>query len=42
VVDRSGVARVLRLDLTSEEVEGLRRSAEVLQASIAQLNLDGA
>jgi len=41
VVDRSGVARVLRLDLTSEEIEGLRRSAEVLQATIAQLNLDG-
>jgi len=40
VVDRAGVARVLRLELGSEEIDGLRRSAEVLKATIAQLNLD--
>ncbi len=41
VVDRGGVARVLRLDLSPQEIEGLRRSAAVLQATIAQLNLQG-
>jgi L-lactate dehydrogenase len=39
VVDRSGVAQVLRLELSSEEIEGLRQSADVLKATIAQLNL---
>ncbi len=41
VVDRGGVARVLRLDLSPQEIEGLRKSAAVLQATIAHLNLEG-
>ena len=40
VVDPSGVAQVLRLDLNSEEIQGLRRSAEVLKATIAKLKLE--
>jgi L-lactate dehydrogenase len=39
VVDRSGVARILRLELSTEEEEALCRSAEVLKATAAQLNL---
>lgn len=39
VVDRGGVEQVLRLALSQDEIEGLRRSAEVLKAIIAQLNL---
>jgi len=39
VVDRGGVEQVLRLALSQDEIEGLRRSAEVLKATIAQLNL---
>lgn len=38
-VDRGGVEQVLRLALSQDEIEGLRRSAEVLKATIAQLNL---
>ena len=39
VVDRTGVARVLRLELSPEEEEALRRSAEVLKDTAAQLDL---
>ena len=38
VVGRSGVERVLRLELSPEEAAGLRRSAEVLKASRASLD----
>ncbi len=34
VVSRRGIERVLQLDLNDTEVEGLRRSAEILRASI--------
>lgn len=40
VINRSGVARVLRLQLDDREVEGLRRSAEVLRTTIAELGRD--
>lgn len=40
VVHRGGVERVLRLELNAEEVAGLRRSAEVLKATIADLELE--
>jgi L-lactate dehydrogenase len=40
VVNRSGVERVLNLELSAEEVEGLRRSSEVLKSTIAQLGLE--
>lgn len=40
VVDRSGVAQVLRLDLSTEEIQGLRRSVEVLKETIAELKLE--
>jgi L-lactate dehydrogenase len=40
VVDRSGVERVLHLELNADELVGLRRSAQVLQTTIAQLNLE--
>jgi L-lactate dehydrogenase len=40
VVNRSGVERVLRLELSAQEVEGLRHSSEVLKATIAHLGLD--
>jgi L-lactate dehydrogenase len=39
VVDRSGVERVLRLELDPSETEALRRSADVLKATIAQVGL---
>jgi L-lactate dehydrogenase len=39
VVGRKGVERVLRLRLSPEEVTGLRRSAEILKAVIAELKL---
>jgi len=39
VVDRGGVHRVLRPELSTEEIEKLRHSAEVLQATIRKLNL---
>ncbi len=40
VIDRGGVERVLRLELSPEEADGLRRSAEVLKGTIAQLDLE--
>jgi L-lactate dehydrogenase len=39
VVDRSGAARVLRLDLDANEIEALHRSAEILRASGGPLRL---
>ncbi len=39
VLDRSGVERVLRLELSAEELAGLRHSADVLQGVIASLEL---
>ncbi len=40
VVDRGGVEKILRLELSDEEIEKLRRSAEVLKTTIQTLNLD--
>jgi L-lactate dehydrogenase len=40
VVNRSGVERVLRLELSAQEVEGLRHSSDVLKSTIAQLGLE--
>lgn len=40
VVGRSGVERVLRLEMNAEELAGLRRSAQVLQTTLAQLKLE--
>lgn len=42
VVNRRGVERVLRLDLSPEEVAGLQRSAQVLRETIARLELEEA
>jgi L-lactate dehydrogenase len=39
VVDRGGVERVLRLQLDPSEIEALRRSADVLKSTIAQVGL---
>jgi L-lactate dehydrogenase len=39
VLDRTGVDRLLRPELSGEEVDGLRRSAEVLKSTIRQLGL---
>ncbi len=39
IVDRGGVENVLRLDLKASEVDGLRKSAEVLRSTLAQLKL---
>ncbi len=41
VVHRGGVEQVLRLELNSEEIEGLRQSAQILKATLAQLDLEG-
>ncbi len=41
VVSRGGVERVLRLNLSAQEIEGLRRSADILKATVAQLALEG-
>ena len=41
VVNRAGVERVLRLKLDHQEVEGLRRSADILRATLVQLELEG-
>jgi len=38
VVDQLGVERVLHLDLSTNEIEGLRRSADILKTMVAQLN----
>lgn len=40
VINRGGIARVLRLQLNDREVEGLRRSAEVLRTTIAAVEAD--
>lgn len=40
VVNRSGVERVLRLELSEEEIKALQHSAEVLKSTFAQLNLE--
>ena len=40
VLGRRGVERTLRLAMSAEEASGLRRSAELLQATIATLGLD--
>jgi len=40
VVDRGGVERLLRLELSVEEVEQLRHSAEVLKTTIRKLSLN--
>ncbi len=37
VIDRGGIERVLRLELSPREASGLRRSAEVLKAILAEL-----
>lgn len=39
IVNRTGVARVLRLDLNDAEVAGLRKSADILKRTIAQIEL---
>ncbi len=39
VIDRGGVEALLRLDLSENEIVGLRNSAEVLQTTIEQLEL---
>lgn len=39
VVNRDGVERVLRLKLSPSEIDGLRRSAGILKAALAQLEL---
>ena len=39
VVDRGGIARVLRLTLSQEEQEALRHSADVLKKTIAELRV---
>jgi L-lactate dehydrogenase len=39
VVDRSGIARILELPLDPNEIEQLRRSAAILKAGIAELEL---
>jgi L-lactate dehydrogenase len=41
VIGRGGVERVLRLELSPTETAALRRSADVLRATIGQLGLDG-
>ena len=40
VVNRRGVERVLRLELSPEEIDGLRQSANVLKATLGQLSLE--
>ena len=40
VVDRGGIEKVLRLELSSDELTRLRHSAEVLRRTIRELNLD--
>lgn len=39
IVNRGGIERVLRLELDEAELAGLRRSAEVLKKTIAELHL---
>jgi len=40
VIDRRGVGKVLRLELSGEEAERLRHSAEILKATIQSLKLN--
>lgn len=40
VVNQSGVEKVLRIELSEDEIAKLRHSAEVLQANVAKLRLD--
>jgi L-lactate dehydrogenase len=40
VVGRRGIERVLRLELNPAEIDGLRRSADVLKNTLAQLGLE--
>lgn len=39
VIDRGGVEKVLRLELSQEEIDGLCRSANILRDTISQLEL---
>ena len=39
VVDRSGIEKVIRLELTPDELERLRHSAEVLRKTASSLEL---
>ncbi len=39
IVDLDGAERVIRLDLSADEIEGLRKSASLLKSTIAQLDL---
>jgi len=39
VLGLDGVERIIRLDLSTDEIEGLRKSADVLKTTIAQLDL---
>jgi L-lactate dehydrogenase len=41
VVNRTGVERVLNVELEEHELESLRRSAEVLKSTIARLEPAG-
>ena len=41
VIDKGGVDRVLQLELSPEEIEGLRKSATLLKETIARLHLEG-
>ena len=40
IINHNGVESVIRLDLNTQEAEALRRSAQVLKATIAELKLD--
>ncbi len=39
VVDRGGIEQVLRLEINPGEVEGLRRSAQILRGTLDRLDL---
>jgi L-lactate dehydrogenase len=39
IVDLDGVERIIRLDLSADEIDGLRNSANVLKNTIAQLGI---
>lgn len=39
VVDLGGVERVIHLDLSADEIEGLQKSAQILKATISELDL---
>jgi L-lactate dehydrogenase len=41
VINRNGVERILRLQLSDHEIRALQHSSEVLKASFAELNLEG-